>query len=136
MNAPGRLVCPQCGANNFATQAACWKCNTRLAGRGADRPAPSLSAVPVDAEAPHIAPWAAVALGLSFPFFAMPIGLIFLMLDSRRRSHIGRIALLWGTIGTILHLIGTIVALQGTVTRMRALIPALSQGRDRAPFAP
>ena len=25
-----RITCPRCGANNFDTQAACWKCNTAL----------------------------------------------------------------------------------------------------------
>ncbi len=37
--ASGRIVCPQCGANNFDTVTACWKCSAAL-------PSPAAAAAP------------------------------------------------------------------------------------------
>lgn len=96
----GRRICPACGSNNFETQAACWKCGKPLTGASA----PAASPTPPSPNA-----WiATIALGLLFPLVAVPVGLVFLMLDDPRKTQIGRWNLLWGTIGTLVHLVGTL----------------------------
>lgn len=128
---PGRWVCTQCGANNFDTQAACWKCGTALnaarpsapAGTAAAPAAPPLpgrsaSAPPAPVPAAYNAPrtgsidpavaiWAAVALAAFFPYVAVPVGIVFLMLDDGRRAAVGRVALIWGIVFSILHYLVT-----------------------------
>lgn len=105
-----RVACPKCGSNNFATQARCWSCGTPLGG-GA--PAPASGAAPVSAPLPSsqanpaTAIWACVALGLLFPFVAVPVGIVFLMLDDKRKGQIGWQAILWGSVGTVVQMIAT-----------------------------
>jgi hypothetical protein len=105
-----RVACPRCSSNNFATQARCWSCGTPLGGGAtpsappnASAPAPALP--PVTNVSPAVASWATVAMGIFFPFFAVPIGIVFLMLDDKRKCHIGWQAILWGTVGTVVQLI-------------------------------
>ncbi len=132
----GRIVCPQCGANNFATQSACWKCGAVLA-RGSTSvpnvpasPLPNLPTAP-QAEDPQLAFWSSLALGLLFPLYAVPVGIVFLMLDDRRRSEIGRFAIIFGIIGTVLHLIVTAALLRGTIAQVRALLPLSGAARNQ-----
>lgn len=116
-SATGRTICSQCGANNFQTQAACWKCGAALfsgsvppAGGGAAsgpsaRPASAAAPVlpaspPVD---PVVASASAIALAALFPYVALPVGIVFLMLDDRRKLEIGRVAIVAGLIFTIAH---------------------------------
>jgi len=102
-----RVVCSQCGSNNFATQAACWKCGSALTAV-ATAPAtasPVAIARPLERSESPAALWASLALGITFPFIAVPVGMVFLMLDDRRKAQIGWWNILFGTIGTILNVV-------------------------------
>jgi len=139
----GRIVCPRCGANNFDTVSACWKCTAPLSAGSAAAPSPSPSAIPSHAPlpAPTVSPpspspaeriaytavsataalagnpaaanRAAFWLGLLFPYFGLPIGLAFMMCDDRRRQEVGRICLLWSTLSGVFHLLLLFVAALG-----------------------
>lgn len=146
MSAPtDRRVCSRCGANNFATQAACWKCGAPLAA-GGPSPAPASppmtspaattapgfsAAAPARSVDPAVAIWAAVALAFFFPFLAVPVGLVFLMLDDRRRAELGKIALIWGVIFSVLHLLLTWWMLAAAIGQLRNVSPALLGGQER-----
>jgi len=132
----GRLLCPQCGVNNFDTQAACWKCGAALAGppRSTNAAGPQGAAAstlrPAAADAPYqpattvdpaLAVWSAWILAFLFPFLAVPVGLIFLMLDDRRKIHIGKTTLIAGTIFSLLHLLATWALLQPVISVARGL---------------
>ena len=145
---PGRVVCARCGANNFDTQAACWKCGAPLtAGSGftggqvppssgarlappvsptavpASAPAPEMGYRPVAATMdPSVATWSAIALALFFPFVAVPVGVVFLMLDDRRKAEIGRIALLWGLVFSVVQTLGSLWMVQGTIRETMGLV--------------
>ncbi|MBC8104535.1 MAG: hypothetical protein H7Z41_18325 [Cytophagales bacterium] len=111
-SAAGRVVCARCGANNFQTQAACWKCGTALTATPsvpngsplAHAPfAPPFAAatpLPVD---PVVATASAIALAALFPYIALPVGIVFLMLEDRRKLEIGKITIVAGLIFTIAH---------------------------------
>jgi hypothetical protein len=71
---------------------------------------------------PAVAVWAAFALAFFFPFTAVPVGVVFLMLDDRRKAEIGRIALMWGVIFSLLHILWAFWAVQGTVRETVRLI--------------
>ena len=146
---PDRVVCPRCGVNNFATQAACWKCGAALApapgGRAAGvplvaPPSPHPAApMPVSAADPAIANWAAVALALLFPWVAVPAGLVFLMLDDRRKIQLGKITLIWAVLATVLHILVTAWLLREAVGQLRGLLPSppgRSQPRPDTPVPP
>lgn len=151
MSVVGRVVCSQCGANNFDTQAACWKCGASLSASASNsappqsvRPqsvggggmasspvlgpvfaAPAYRSGTVD---PGVAIWSAIVLGILFPFFAVPAGIVFLMLDDRRKAEVGRVTLVWGIIGTILHSLITAWMFKGAVDQVRAYVPFLNKG--------
>ena len=100
-----RVVCSQCGANNFATQAACWKCGTSLSAAPA-APLPATPARPLlDTPESPAALWSSIALGALFPVISIPVGLVFLMLDDRRKAQIGWWNILAGVIGTVLNVL-------------------------------
>ena len=145
---PGRIVCPRCGANNFDTQAACWKCGASLApgaanaaptpGAASGGSGPGVSATPVAPVSarpyappvdPGIAIWSAVALALLFPVFAVPVGIVFLMLDDRRRAEVGRVAILWGVVGTVFHTVVTGILVKQTVAQFMPLLGAATGGK-------
>lgn len=143
---PGRVVCARCSANNFDTQAACWKCGAPLvAGGGAAGPAPVLrptsppppGAVPHAAVSPAAVPyvpgmgtaldpsvaiWAGAALAIFFPYCATIAGIIFLMLDDRRKAEIGRITLILGIIFSILHSIVTVWMIEATIRQLPSVV--------------
>jgi hypothetical protein len=50
---------------------------------------------------------AAAAMGLLFPAIAIPVGIVFLMLDDRRKASVGWANILWGIGGSVLHVIVT-----------------------------
>lgn len=106
-----RVVCSQCGANNFATQAACWKCGTTLGAAPSPSapPRPAVAVAPAQSTAPHAdspaALWSSIALGVLFPVISLPVGLVFLMLDDRRKAQIGWWNILAGVIGTVLNVL-------------------------------
>ena len=82
----GRVSCSRCGANNFDTVTACWKCGAALgtgnasmpvmpvaASASGERPAPVF--VPTQPSGnPALAKRAAIALALTIPFLGLPIG--------------------------------------------------------------
>jgi hypothetical protein len=121
MSTSERVVCASCNANNFATQAACWKCGKSLSATATVAPpianhSPSPATIsPVSYECPaaseYVSPStataAAVVLGLLFPAVAIPVGIVFLMLDNKRKTAIGWQNIIWGTVGSVLHLIVT-----------------------------
>ena len=67
-------------------------------------------------------------IGVLFPFFAVPAGIIFLMMDDRRKAEVGRVTLVWGIIGTIFHTLITAWLLKGAVDQVRAYVPFLNKG--------
>ncbi len=166
MSGGGRVVCPRCGANNFDTQAACWKCGASLstAASASAGPAPvappnmggptaapssaslrsapgsaSPASLPVSPMAaasyrpatmdPAVAIWSAIALGILFPYFAVPAGIVFLMLDDRRKAEVGRVTLVWGIIGSVLNALVTYWMIQGAIAQVRQFVPFLGGGK-------
>lgn len=120
----GRIVCPQCGANNFDTVTNCWKCGAPLAvqrapAAGQTAPAHPLAestafrAAPVRSGNPATANRAAIWLGLLLPYFGLPIGLAFLMCDDERRQEVGRICILWSLVSLAVHLLLGFMAILG-----------------------
>jgi len=122
----GRIVCPRCGANNFDTVTACWRCSASLASalpgplpaapslpdRAANAQAMAPPAVP-QAGSPAAASRAAMWLGLLFPYFGIPVGLAFIMCEDRRRQEIGRQCILWSLLSTFIHLLLLFVMVMG-----------------------
>ncbi|HZO87838.1 MAG TPA: hypothetical protein VFB38_05820 [Chthonomonadaceae bacterium] len=118
----GRLTCPRCGANNFSTVTACWKCSAPLNAAGnpsasaaapAYPPTPSVERAamapvtyaPATADGdPGVARRAAIALALLIPWIGLPVGWIFMMIEDSRKQAVGRICVLWSTIALIFHL--------------------------------
>ncbi|MDQ2799571.1 MAG: hypothetical protein M3Y13_08015, partial [Armatimonadota bacterium] len=114
----GRVRCLYCGANNFPASAACWQCGRPLkaAPAGAAEtaaapypasPFPGASSPPrpalTAAVESSLAPKAAAAMGLIFPYFGIPIGMVFLMLDDSRKTQLGWMMIIWSVIGTVLN---------------------------------
>jgi hypothetical protein len=150
----GRVLCSKCGANNFDTQAACWKCSTPLTGAGyagggtVSRPVPPPSVAPTLSPnlpnapiAPAYAPaayqarvdpsvgfWASIALAVFFPAIAVPVGIVFLMLDDRRKGELGKLTLIAGIISSIVHSIVTAWLVQALFMTMFARLPQLIPG--------
>ncbi|WP_395091381.1 hypothetical protein [Armatimonas sp.] len=120
-----RVVCAACGSNNFATQAACWKCGRALVASVA-RPAYALPT----SESPA-AFWSSVAIGIFFPIISIPVGLVFLMLDDKRKTQIGWWNILFGLLGTVLNGIVVMVSLAPLVMNATRMIPGLG-GRGAA----
>jgi predicted cobalt transporter CbtA len=144
MSTSERVICASCGANNFATQAACWKCGKGLNTISSAPPPSSASSSPLNAGLPapnsvyverasandYISPSnataAAVVLGLLFPTFAIPVGIVFLMLDNKRKTAIGWQNIIWGTVGFTIHFIVTMVSLAPLVPMFNMLSKGLS----------
>ncbi len=127
----GRVLCPQCGVNNFATQAACWRCGATLGSGtapaqavGSPTSAPPTAAAayrPAASIDPAVATWSAWILAFLFPFVAVPVGLVFLMLDDRRKADVGKTTLIAGTVFSLLHLFATWAMLQPVIGVVRTL---------------
>ncbi len=138
----GRVSCPRCGANNFDTVTACWKCSAPLSGAVAtpppDRASPTTPGRSVGgvAGAAQAAGFRAVSgstsaseraalwLGLLFPYFGLPVGLVFMMLDDDRKQHLGRICIFWSCISMVVHVAFMSVAALG----LREMLFAALQG--------
>jgi hypothetical protein len=84
---------------------------------------------------PAVAHWSAVTLALLFPWVAVPAGLIFLMLDDRRKAQIGKITLAWGLAATLLHLLVTAWLVRVAVGQARGLLTG-GGIRTAAPMRP
>src|SRR5579871_4368828 len=148
----GRLTCPRCGANNFDTVTACWKCGTAL-GTGASA-APSAAPVPsvpmaapvervspppatyaapayVPAAAtgdPGVARRAAIALALTIPWIGLPVGWVFMMIEDSRKQAIGRVCAVWSMIGLVLHLLLMYWATLATMNFVKTWLPYIVGG--------
>lgn len=126
----GRIACPRCGANNFDTVTVCWKCGAPLAGPSpaAASPPPTptgyVQAVRSVSGSTGVSERAAVWLGLLMPYFGLPVGLVFMMLDDDRKQQLGRICVLWSCLSLVLHLAFMTAAALG----MRELFMAALQG--------
>ena len=125
----GRVRCLYCGANNFPASAACWQCGRPLkaspapaapSGLSASASSPALPSSPFPASAPamrapvmesSLAPKAAAALGLMFPYVGLPVGIVFLMLDDPRKTQLGWLLIGWSVLGSVLNGIGLLVTL-------------------------
>lgn len=140
----GRVVCPRCGANNFDTQAACWKCGTPLTPGVASAPVsgPVLHSPTSSAPSPvlsignnnvdpSVANWVGILGGLLIPIVMLPVSFVFLMWDDRRKVEVGRIALIASLVGTVIHGIFTYMAVYGLVTAGLKMIPSMT-GRGQA----
>lgn len=143
--AAGRVICPRCGENNFSTQANCWKCQSPLgAGIPATTPYAVMPRIPQPASGnvvavpspvgtaqrfvdPAVAFWSAIALAFLFPAVAVPVGIIFLMLDDRRKIEIGKITLIWGLVFSLLQTIFFVWVYSEAVHQLKALIPMAGQ---------
>lgn len=131
----GRTSCPQCGANNFDTVTACWKCGAPLHPTGRPVAAPTPIGTPTPTPTPvsggtwgsgpsGTALRAALWLGLLFPYVGLPVGLVFLMLDDDRRAEVGRACILWSCVSLLLHVL--ILSVIGV--GMREVLFAMIQG--------
>jgi hypothetical protein len=129
-----RVVCAACGMNNFATQAACWKCGKPLAaGVPLAQPVPASPSTGATAVAPPralasespVAFWSSVVMGIIFPMIALPVGLVFLMLDDRRKAQIGWWNILFGLVGSVLNGIVVAVSLAPLLMSASRLVPGL-----------
>lgn len=138
-----RVVCVSCGSNNFATQAACWKCGKPLSAAPVSAPVGATPSAPVAApsvpyrtsDLPTESPaalWSSVALGLLFPMISIPVGLVFLMLDNKRKSQIGWWNILFGLLGTLLNGILVAISLTPLLMSVSKLLPGLSPTRSAA----
>ena len=141
-----RVVCAACGSNNFATQAACWKCGRALVASAAlpapqphPQPAPGGAAAVPAARPIYALPstespaafWSSVAMGIFFPIISIPVGLVFLMLDDKRKTQIGWWNILFGLLGTVLNGILVMVSLAPVLMNATRMIPGLG-GRGAA----
>lgn len=143
---PGRIACPRCGENNFDTQAACWKCASPLRGSPAASSRPvatpnvvsgsaapaSVYTAPTPTMDPAVAVWSAIALAVLFPYVAVPVGIVFLMLDDRRKAEIGRIALIWGIVATIVQTLFMFAVTQQSLKQAMVLMQAFGRGMPSA----
>lgn len=131
MSSGGRVKCPQCGANNFDTVTACWKCGAALNARP---PQSSPSAV-LDSPVGHTsrqlgampsprATTAAFWLGILFPYIGLPVGLVLMMLDDDRYYVTGRVCVLWSCIALVVHVLFLALVSIG----MREILFAIFQG--------
>jgi hypothetical protein len=65
---------------------------------------------------PAVANWTAIISSLLMPGIMFPVGVVFLMLDDRRKLEVGRITLIASTVGTALHLFFTFLLLGSTLS--------------------
>ncbi len=60
------------------------------------------------------------------------MGLVFLMLDDRRKIRLARLTLIWGVLATVLHILVTWWLVREAVAQVRGLLPSLpGQSRPR-----
>ena len=137
MNEPGgdaaRVRCLYCGANNFPASTACWQCKRPLkaAPTGSPvslMPSSALPGLPTDSRLTPLAetalaPKAAAALGLTFPYVGLPVGIVFLMLDDPRKTHLGWITIGWSVLGSVLNAVALAAMVGPLLAALKALAP-------------
>ncbi len=132
----GRVRCLYCGANNFPASAVCWQCSRPLKAMPIQAmptgPAPGGASVPAGAVFPAVRPAlsesplaskAAAAMGLLFPWFGLPAGMIFLMLDDPRKTQIGWLLIGWSLAGSVINIVALAVTLGPLWAVLRGLLP-------------
>ena len=132
----GRVRCLYCGANNFPSSTTCWQCSRPLkampatpsANAPAALPLPSAGLSPAPASRAALtesalAPKAAAALGMLFPFIGLPAGMIFLMLDDPRKTQLGWLLIGWSVAGTVISVLSLAVTLGPVWAALRGLLP-------------
>ena len=139
----GRVRCLYCGANNYPSSVTCWQCGRPLQPlRGqplaaASAPSPSTTAQAFTTPRPpspsgmaetSLAPKAAAALGLMFPYVGLPVGMVFLMLDDPRKAHLGWVTIGWSVAGTAISVILFLATLGPTMALLHSLIPSGGHG--------
>ena len=136
-----RVQCLYCGANNFPSSPTCWQCGRPLQALRAGpsvAPGPSLGrqmqatsrsgSLPDEDVSPTLAPKAAAALGLMFPYVGLPVGMVFLMLDDARKTQIGWIMIGWSVAGSIANGLLLLATLGPTVSMLKGFIPNSGHG--------
>lgn len=136
----GRVSCSRCGANNFDTVTACWKCGAALGTANAPVPMMPVAAsmpgerpAPVVVQAgpsgnPALAKRAAIALALTIPFLGLPIGWAFMMIEDSRRQAIGRFCVNWSLLGLVLHLFLGYLGMQALAQLGLKYLPLIAGG--------
>ena len=128
----GRVRCLYCGANNFPASAACWQCARPLkalpggASAQAEPPAAPAAfgpAIRSAAAESALAPKAAAALGLLFPWIGLPVGMVFLMLDDPRKTQLGWLLIGWSLAGTALNTLALALTLGPVWAVLHGLFP-------------
>jgi hypothetical protein len=77
---------------------------------------------------------AALWLGFLFPLIGYPVGIVFMMLDDPRKTQLGRLTLLWSTIGLVLtFVISLIFAAPILAVGEKMLIPSGSSASQSDP---
>lgn len=135
----GRLSCTRCGANNFDTVTACWKCGAALSANASgvavmpvgpmmpgERVAPIMIASPSGDSG--MAKRAAIALALTLPFIGLPVGWIFMMIEDSRKQAIGRLCANVSMIGLLLHLVLMYFGMQATMALAMKYLPGIAGG--------
>ena len=144
-----RVRCLYCGANNFAGSVSCWQCARTLVALREPQASPG-GPVPSPA-APGFAPpsparptgfaalgplamntaasasrakKSAVLLALLMPWFGLPVGMVFLMLDDDRKAELGWIMIWWSVGSLVLNIIGGIILSGILMSGLHALIPS------------
>ena len=138
-----RVRCLYCGANNFPASPSCWQCGRPLKSLpgdaassapaslppppllGAGGPSSAKAAPPIN---PALANKSAAALGLLFPPIALPVGMVFLMLDDPRKTQLGWITIGWSVVGTVLNVILFFLTLAPSLAMLKAFLPASGHG--------
>lgn len=82
-------------------------------------PLPYPSRPPASSMNPAVAIWMAVLLAFFFPFVAVPVGMVFLMLDDRRKAEVGKAALIWGLVFSLLHFLVSAAMIGATIDQLR-----------------
>ena len=144
----GRLACPRCGANNFDTVSACWKCSAPLSsgGQNISQQQQSLSLSPNQpATAPvyastarssgdsGVARRAAIALAVCLPWIGLPVGWVFMMIEDERKQTIGKVCVMWSAIALVFHCLFMFAATSAFVGTIRSLLPmvqSLQRGQN------
>jgi len=115
-----RITCPRCGANNFDTVSACWKCSTPLTGvppmsasmspslpaYGQERIPSQMSPIaPAPTGDPNVATRAAIFLAVTIPFIGLPAGWLFMMVEDHNKQRVGRICVIWSLFAMAFHVV-------------------------------
>ena len=139
-----RIACPRCGANNFETMTVCWQCGHTLgsdAGAALPRNVSEGNPTPMSTSSHAglpamgdlgVAKRAAIALALSFPYFGLPIGWAFMMIEDQRRQAIGRFCVYWSLFGLVLHCVLMFIAAQALGTALMPVMESLVKSRGGA----